>query len=170
VAYSVGKTSALQTAIKAAVDITLAELSAGIILDPVTHEAIMARVNEVKDSLTPELFAQVDEDNGTFAASGGSGKSVPTPSGPIISLEEAKQMVLNFGMFKGMTLENIAAMTGDEVKAYTNGKRDSAGISYVKWVAGNTDPKAKFAADRAKLVLADYEATGAALAALARKT
>ncbi len=51
-AYSIGKTSALQTAIKAGVDIAVAEYSVDASID------ILARVNEVKDALVVELFAR----------------------------------------------------------------------------------------------------------------
>ena len=172
-AYTTGKTSALQTATKAGVDIALAELAAGII-DPPTHEAIMARVQEVKDSLTPELFSMVDADNALAAAQpqqksypskgGGSPKAAGAPT-----LEEAKSAVLNFGMFKGMTMESVCAMTSDEVKAYTNGKRDGGGVKYIQWLAGSQKPEQAWAQARAKLVLDDWQAVGNTLAVLAGK-
>ena len=174
-AYTTGKTSALQTAIKAAVDIALAEFNAAVAAGAPTP-SIMDRVVELRDQLKVDLFEQVDEDNAVVAAQPQS--CVPPqdlrgwgrgrkPSGPAPTLEEAKVAVLNFGMFKGMTFESVCAMTSDEVKAYTNGKRDGGGVKYIQWLAGSTKPEQAWARARAKLVLDDWLAIGNTLAIVA---
>lgn len=151
-AYSVGKTSALQTAIKAGVDIALAEYAAGALNGP-----IMDRVQEIASELKVDLFAQVDQDNAGVATARPSGSG--TASGGPVSTQDAKDMVLNFGAFKGMTLGDVAAMTRDEAMAYTSGTYKKSGLDYVKWMATNKDPKGAFSAARAQVVLADFNAT-----------
>lgn len=159
-AYQSSKTSALQTAIKAAVDLAVAEVNAGFIND---QDAIVGRVGVLKDAFAAELYAQVDADNAAASsAAPGSNASRSFHGGA----DEARDMVLNFGAFKGMTLGNVLTMTGDEVKAYTTGKRTTPGIDYLKWLSANKDPKANFAATRAKVVLDDFNATSANLGAL----
>lgn len=162
-AYSTGKTSALQTAIKAGVDIALAEFQAnGSVGD------IMQRVHEVADELKVELFAQVDEDNKATASSGGGGGGgFGRTGGQGITVQDAKDMVLNFGAFKGMTLGDVVTMTADEATAYTNGKYTRAGLEWVKWCSSNRDPKGAFAAARAKALLDDFNRTTASLTKLA---
>ena len=161
-AYSIGKTSALQTAIKAGVDIAVAELAAGILTTDV-----MVRVHEVADELKVELFAQADEDVKSSGGSGGGfNRSGGASQGPV-TLDDAKGMVLNFGWAKGLTLADVAQMTVDETKAYTAGAYKRSGIDYLRWMQSNKDPKGAHAAARAKLVVADYDATGAALTKLA---
>lgn len=157
-AYTSNKTSALQTAIKAAVDLAVAEVNAGFITD---QDAILVRVGVLKDSFAAELYAQVDEDN-----KGTTGSTAPAGRGFSGGTDEARNMVLNFGAFKGMTLGDVLVMSGDEVKAYTTGKRTTPGIDYLKWLAANKDPKANFAATRAKAVLDDFNATSANLGVL----
>ncbi len=159
-AYSVGKTSALQTAIKAGVDIAIAEFNAAVAAgDPVP--SMLDRVNEVKDMLVVELFAQVDDDN---AAIGG-GSSKPT-QGPA-TLEDAKTMVVTFGMYKGLTLGDVLLMSREEAVSYTNGKAKGPGIEYVKWLAANTDPKNAHVTARAKLLLDNYNQQSRDLGSLA---
>jgi len=159
-AYQSNKTSALQTAIKAAVDLAVAEVNAGFITD---QDAILVRVGVLKDSFAAELYAQVDADN-----LNATGSTAPAARGGFSGgTDEARNMVLNFGAFKGMTLGDVLVMSGDEVKAYTTGKRTTPGIDYLKWLAANKDPKANFAATRAKAVLDDFNTTSANLAAVA---
>lgn len=161
-AYQSNKTSALQTAIKAAVDLAVAEVNAGFITD---QDAILVRVGVLKDSFAAELYAQVDQDNLTNTNTPG-GTASRVGGGFSGGADEARNMVLNFGAFKGMTLGDVLVMSGDEVKAYTTGKRTTPGIDYLKWLAANKDPKANFAATRAKVVLDDFNATSANLGAL----
>lgn len=165
-AYQSNKTSALQTALKAAVDLAVAEVNAGFITE---QDAILVRVGVLKDSFAAELYARVDEDNASAPVSsfggGGGSESRGAFNG---SANEAYDMVLNFGAFKGMTLRNVLVMTADEVKAYTTGKRTTPGLEYLKWLAANKDPKANFAAVRAKVVLDDFNATSANLGALTK--
>lgn len=167
-AYSVGKTSALQTAVKAGVDIALAEYAAAVAAGGPTP-SILDRVNEVKDMLKVELFAQVDEDNkAVVSTSGGSyGAGGQRQAGGPVTLDDAKGMVLNFGAFKGMTLGDVLVMTKEEATAYTGGKYSRSGLDYVKWMSTNKDPKGAHSAARAKVVLDDFNRTSADLAKLA---
>lgn len=162
-AYSIGKTSALQTAIKAGVDIAVAELAAGILT-----VNVMDRVHEVANELKVELFAQADEDikasgspsGGGFNNGGGASRGPVTPA-------DAKSMVLNFGWAKGLTLADVAQMTKDETLAYTGGAYKRSGIDYLRWMSQNKDPKGAHAAARAALVVKDFDSTSADLAKLA---
>ena len=163
-AYSIGKTSALQTAIKAGVDIAVAEFAA----DPTIN--IMARVHEVADELKVELFAQADADNAAIAAtpsgSNNRGFNPRAASGPV-SLDEAKSMVLNFGWAKGMTLGDVLVMNEKDCQNFSGGKYKRSGIDYLRWMSQNKDPKGAFAAARAAVVIADADATDQDLKKLA---
>ncbi len=165
-AYSIGKTSALQTAVKAGVDIALAELQAGILT---THDDVMARFGEVKEELKVELLAQVEDDiiqagvQQSAPRSSGGGTGGGTPSGAPFTLDDAKNLVLNFGAFKGLTLGDVITMSAQDAQAYSGGSYKRSGLDWVKWCASNKDPKGKFASERAALVLADYNTTGQAL-------
>ena len=155
-AFTVGKTSALQTAVKAAVDIAVAEFNAAA-QQGTPLPSILDRVVEIRDFLAPDLFAQVDADNAATAASGGSsgGRSnfAGKATNAVVSEQDARDMVLNFGAFRGLTLGDVAAMSKDEVHSYTSGKMKSDGLSYLTWLANNNDPKAAFAAKRAKVIV-----------------
>lgn len=165
-AYSIGKTSALQTAIKAGVDIAIAEFNAAVAQGIPTPD-IMSRVQAVADNLKVELFAQADEDNAVSASSSGAPRSGGFKGTTGITLEDARDMVLNFGAFKGMTLGDVVTMTADEAIAYTNGKYTRPGLEWVKWCSSNRDPKGAFAAARAKLMLDDFNRQTADLSKLA---
>jgi hypothetical protein len=167
-AYSTGKTSALQTAIKAGVDIALAEYAAELATGAPTQD-ILFRVHQIADELKVELFAQVDEDNqSTSAASGSAGFRGTARADSPVSGEDAKSLVLNFGAFRGMTIGDVLLMTADETKAYTGGKYLRTGLDYIKWMATNKDPKGAFAAKRAKVALDEFNAQSADLAKLAK--
>lgn len=163
-AYSVGKTSALQTALKAGVDIALAELAAGII----AGDQVMVRVHEVADELKVELFAQADADNAVIASSPAprSGGSNRVSSGPV-SVADAKGLVLNFGWAKGLTIGDVLVMDKADTAAYSNGKYSRSGFDYITWMSTNKDPKGAFAAARAKVALDDYRSTTAGLNTIA---
>lgn len=165
-AYSTGKTSALQTAIKAAVDIAIAEFNAEAEAGHLLPD-ILKRVQEVKDTLTPELFAQVDEDNAASSAPARTSSRPAASNAAGITAQDAKDMVLNFGAFKGMSLGDVIVMTKDEASAYTSGKYERPGLEYVKWMSTNRDPKGAFAAARAKVILADFNQQTADLSKLA---
>lgn len=165
-AYSIGKTSALQTAIKAGVDIALAEYASGALVG-----SIMDRIHEVADELKVELFAQADADNAAMASSprpsgGGFNRNSGGNSGPV-SLDDAKAMVLNFGWAKGLTIGDVLVMNADETLAFSGGKYKRSGVDYIRWMSQNKDPKGAFAAARAKVAIDDYDVTGAQLTKLA---
>lgn len=152
-AYRVSKTSALQTAVKAAVDIALAELNAGLITD---HDGVMNLIGELRDDFATQLFEEVDRDNALLDAEaistprrggGGGGGNKP------FSADEAADTVLNFGKFKGLTLGQVYGMTDTECAAYTQGAYSKAGADWLRWAAANKDPKAGFIRPRAQAVL-----------------
>lgn len=168
-AYSIGKTSALQTALKAGVDVAIAEFNANVASGSgvPTDFDIMARVHEVADELKVELFAQADEDNAATASSGGGGRVYGTLSPAGITVTDARDMVLNFGAFKGMTLGDVVTMTSQEAAAYTKGKYDRPGVEWVKWCSTNRDPKGAFASARAKVLMDNFQQQTADLTKLA---
>jgi hypothetical protein len=165
-AYSIGKTSALQTALKAGVDIAIAEFNAAV-AQGAPLPSILDRVHEVADELKVELFAQADADNVTIASNpsprsgGGSGSNGP------VTLADAKGMVLNFGWAKGMTIGDVLVMSKDEANNYSGGKYKRSGLDYLRWMSQNKDPKGAFAAARAAVVVAEADRTDADLKKLA---
>lgn len=161
-AYTTSKTSALQTAIKASVDIGLALLNAGIVTSRDDLDKVMSDYQEM---FTAQLYPLVDADNelarsqpsqyrGSRSNTGGGGGA--PPSRPI-DAAEAADVVLNFGVFKGLTLGQVYLLTADEAKRYaaSQGKDyKRTGADWLKWVADQTDdPQKGFIAKRAKAVL-----------------
>lgn len=160
-AYVTGKTNVLQSAIKAAAELTSAEVAAGI-TGP-SQEEVQARFNQLRGPLFEELAAQVDADNALFAANdsgsskgGGSKRSSGgkgSAGGGEPTLDEAKDMVLNFGAFKTVTLGEVLGLTAEQAADYGYGEGDKDGRAYITWLANNKDPKAGFAAKRAKVII-----------------
>lgn len=165
-AYQVSKTSALQTAIKAGVDIAVAELNAGIIS---THDELVERVREMEAEFVGALYPLVEADNANMAAqpapsyakpsagSGGGGASSHGGGSNGFSPTDAAQTVLTYGAFKGLTIEQIFALTPAEATTYSQsvGKDyKRAGKEWLKWASENDDPKAAFIKVRAEAFLA----------------
>ena len=169
-AYSTGKTSALQTAIKAGTDIAIALFNAASPAEQKKFDVI-AKVHELADDLKLELFAQVDADNAKTATSTPFTTQKdwdgPRKSGGNITLEDAKGLVLNFGAFKGLTIGDVITMSATEASAYTAGKYTRPGFDYVKWMSGNKDPKAAFSQARASIVFDNFNQTTKTLTELA---
>lgn len=152
-AYGPSKTSALQTAVNAAVTLVAAEVGAGLIPD---QQAAMARYDEVKDKLRDELFAQVDAE----VSSSPPRQSFGTQqrSSKPFSVEDARGTVLNFGAFKGLTLGDVEKLTAEEAEGYGYKDKDGKGkpgIQWIRWAAGNTEPKAAFIRARAQAIVDD---------------
>lgn len=165
-AYQVSKTSALQTAIKAGVDIAVAELNAGIIS---THDELLARVREMEAEFVSALYPLVEADNANMAAqpapsyaskpSGGGGASGGGGSNGSFSPSDAATTVLTFGAFKGLTIEQVFALSPAEATTYSQsvGKDyKRAGKEWLKWASENDDPKAAFIKVRAEAFLAAH--------------
>lgn len=163
-AYQVSKTSALQTAIKAGVDIAVAELNAGIIS---THDELVERVREMEAEFVGALYPLVEADNANMAAQpapfnrsssgGASGGSSGGSNG--FSATDAAQTVLTFGAFKGLTIEQVFALSPAEATTYSQsvGKDyKRAGKEWLKWASENDDPKAAFIKVRAEAFLAAH--------------
>lgn len=153
-AYRVSKTSALQTAVKASVDIAIAELNAGLIT---SHDELLERQDELKVGFQSELYDEVDRDNAAIdldaitgtSSRGGGGQNNRKP----LSAAEAANTTVNFGKFKGLTFGQVYHMDDQETAAYTSGGYTKSGQDYLRWCAANKDPKAKFAANAAQQVL-----------------
>lgn len=160
-AYTTSKTSALQTAIKASVDIGLALLNAGILS---SREELDKTMGEYQEMFTAQLYPLVDADN-VLAQSqpkypprsnAGGARSSGGGNGGAFTPEEAADTVLNFSAFKGLTLGTVYHMTADEATAYSasQGKTYSkAGIEWLRWAAKETAPERSFIAKRAQAVL-----------------
>jgi len=145
VAYQQGKTGALQTAVNAAATVTAARIAAGE--DP---KSVLDSFDELKDSIFAELAAQVDQDNALFKAEAESSpkaiRSTTRPSGKpqnatggngAITLQKAQDLVLNFGAFKGMTLQEVWEASASEAADRGYGEGDKTGKKYVTWLTGN---------------------------------
>lgn len=152
-AYRVSKTSALQTAVKAATDIAIAELSAGLIT---SHEDLMESQQTMQERFREELYEEVDRDNAaidldaiTAPRGGGPGGGSRTP----LSASEAADKTINFGKFKGLTFGQVYAMDEHEASNFTGGGYVKSGQDYLRWCAANKDAKARFAKEAAQLVL-----------------
>jgi hypothetical protein len=158
-AYTQSKTSALQTAIKASVDLAVAFLNAGIIG---TQDEVNAVMGDYQDQFTAALYPMVDADNAAIAKSGGSGGGFRSNnragggSNSTFSAQEAADTVLNFGAFQGLTIGQVYAMDASEAAAYSTsvGKTyTKSGQDWLRWAAANKDPKGNFVRVRAQAVL-----------------
>ena len=154
VAYQSGKTGALQTAVNAAATITAAYIGATEDPNQVKDLVDINGVFEgIKAGLFAELSAQVDADNALFKAeaesapkaTGGSSRRAGSTGGTgagaapngAITLEKAKDLVLNFGAFKGMTLQEVWEASASEAADRGYGEGDKTGKKYVTWLTGN---------------------------------
>lgn len=143
--YQKDQTGILQTATKAAADLTSAELAAGIIK---SHDTAVKRFDELREHVLVDLKAAVDADNAMFKAeeasapakgsrkkssgsSGGGGGTIDAPG--------AVELKGN-GKFAGLTVDEVFALSGEEAEAY--GYVDKEGIGkpgslYVQWLTTN---------------------------------
>lgn len=153
-AYATSKTSAMQTALKAAVDIAAAELGAGLIA---TQPDVNARIDVLRNDFFGVLEPLVQEDQAKEssrpARSGGGLQS--GGAGAPFSIDDAKTTVLNFGAFKGLTLGEVVNLSEDEAKAYSGGRYQRSGMQWLKWAAGSKEPKMAFVAKRAAVLVTE---------------
>ena len=145
--YQQGKTGALQTAVNAAATIVAAEISVQLVtISP------QGRFDTLKDAIFAELSKQVDADNALFKAEAESSPKatsskynktateVQHSSGSnngAITLQKAQDLVLNFGAFKGMTLQEVWEASASEAADRGYGEGDKTGRKYVTWLTGN---------------------------------
>lgn len=152
VAYQILETNLLQSAIKAASQVTAALITAGDDDAKVDPQAVM---NTIADDLFSQLKAKADADNEQLKQEakdnpqprGGGGGNYRKGGG---NVESDGSMKLTWGKFKGHTIAEIYEMDEDEAGALGY---DKAGAAWVEWLSKNRDPKSKYSADRAKAFL-----------------
>lgn len=166
------KTGAAQTAANAAATVVAAFSDSFKNFD-----AAVEAYNELRESIFTDLATIVDEDNEMFKAndtggskssgsrresktgggskrsSGGSRKGGGSSSK--VTLDDALDLVLNFGAFEGEKLGDILGFDADQCDddyGYGDGERD--GRDYIKWLAGRNN-KNEYVQRRARLIADD---------------
>jgi len=163
------KTTAAQTASNTAGVITAANIAA---TDGMTASAAAKYAVTVFEALFEVLSPVVDADNKLFAeqeeaapapkssggsktkSSGGSGRS---GGGKKFTLDEALELELNSGKFKGQTLGDVYNMDADEAAEYGH-REGEAGKSYVKWLTTEKNPNS-YTRDAALALIAGKKAS-----------
>jgi hypothetical protein len=163
------KTTAAQTAANVAGAVTAANIAA---TDGMTASAASKYVNTIFEGLFELLAPVVDADNEVFAAqdeaapaakaasSGGkrsTGGAKTSGTGKKFTLEEAMELELNSGKFKGQTLGDVYAMDEDEAAEYGH-REGEPGKSYVKWLTTEKNPNS-YTRDAAKAIIAGKKAS-----------
>jgi hypothetical protein len=158
-AYQILETNLLQSAFKAASQVTAALITAG---DETAKDDPQTVMNTIADDLFAQLKAKADEDNkalreeeakgGGSRSSGGSrggsrGGGARRSGGGKVETDGSMEMT--WGSFKGLSIADIYALDADEAANY--GYESGDGAKYVKWLSGND--KNQYAADRAKAFL-----------------
>jgi hypothetical protein len=163
-AYVTGKTTALQTAVKAAAGIVAAEIAAGLLE---TAAEVDSRYAEIRDREFEVIAKQVDADNELFAANDDGGKKRSgggrkAGGSGTVTLQEAMDTVVNWGVFKGLTLGEVFEMSAEEAAEYGYADKDGLptkpGRQWIAWAAKNSDPKAQFIAKRCALIIENARA------------
>lgn len=136
--------------------------------------------HQLREAIFEDLSVVVDADNAVFEAaengssngsskgsssrkSSGSSRSSKTGGGSkrrsgggSVSLDDALDLELNFGSFKGETLGFVLGLSADACDAdYAYGDRERDGRDYISWLAGGSN-KNEFVQKRAR-VIADEE-------------
>lgn len=153
-AYQVLETNLLQSALKAASQVTAALISVGDSDATTDPEGVLI-------SYTDTLFDKLkvtaeednkrlrDEDNASPAPRGGGGKRGGGGGNKALDPVEAGQLELKWGAFKGHTIEEVYKMSKADVnKAGIAYEKD--GETWLKWVAKSDN---EFVARRAKAFL-----------------
>lgn len=154
-AYQLLDTNLLQSAIKAASQVTAALITTGdadAVADP---QAVM---NQLSTDLFDQLKAKADEDNkklreedakspggggGGFKRGGGGGNRD-------IKVTDDGSMKLTWGKFKGLSIADIFELSEEEADEYGYHK---SGAAWLEWLAKNKEPKVAPAAKNAKAFL-----------------
>ena len=146
--YQKDQTGILQSATKAAAEMTAAELGAGIIK---SHETAVKRFEELRATILEPLEAARTADNEMFkaeeasapaktASSGGNrsgGKSGGKASGPIT---DAGSVVIKGGKFDTLTVSDVYDMPASLAEDYGYCDRDGSpkpGSKYIQWLTTN---------------------------------
>jgi hypothetical protein len=161
VAYRLLLANFKQTAMNAAATITAAATTAGLLK---TTAAVKKAFDETYESILEELAAQVETDNELLAEQegdqekkkparkpGGARSSTKSTNGSKTSrsssggrgkkftVDEAGDIELNFGQFKGCTVAEVYDM--DEEAAEEYGYDRGSGQEYIEWLAESSNNK-----------------------------
>lgn len=145
--YQKDQTGILQTATKAAADLTAAEMAAGIIK---SHDTAIERFDAIRAHVLVDLTAAVSADNEMFKAEeanspaparrgGAARKSAPAKGSSDIGDPGAVELK-GKGKFAGLTVSEVNALTGEQSEAY--GYVDKEGVGkpgslYIQWLTTN---------------------------------
>lgn len=145
--YQKDQTGILQSATKAAAELTSAEVAAGIVK---SHDTIIKRFDELKAHVLVDLQAAVDADNAMFKAEeaaspakakGGPRKAKASEGGGGKAIDNPGDVTINGnGKFAGLTVAEVYALSGEEAAAYEYTDKDGIGKPgslYIKWMQGN---------------------------------
>lgn len=143
----------MQTAVNGAVNLVSGYLQAGIIstidearsVFETERESIFQTLTSVPTD-APVAAAPVR----SAAPAGGASR------GKVFTAEEARAIDLRFGKFKGVTLGEIELMDAAMCEQYGYVGKDGeprTGLSYIKYLANNQDPKAGFTQRAATAIL-----------------
>lgn len=159
------KTTVAQTSANAAASIVTGLATVGVVK---TVAAAQKAFDELYQGFFTPLAEVVDADNEMFAeqekadaksggSKGGAKRSGKSGGGSAnISLDDALGMALNFGAFKTLTLQEVLDLSEEDAAEYEYSK---SGREYLEWLSKNTDPKAAYAAARAKVVVESLRAS-----------
>lgn len=171
-AFRKDKTGAAQTAANAAATLVSA-------FEFKSFDSAVEAYHTLRSEIFEDLGKVVDADNAVFEAaensssngsrskssdsgearsrktSGGGRSKSKSGKGGGITLDDALNMELNFGVFEGETLGDVLKLTAeqcDDDYSYGDGERE--GSDYIKWLAGSSN-KNEFVQRRARLIADD---------------
>lgn len=153
-AYQVLDTQLLQSAIKAAAQVTAALVEVG---DEDARQDPQAMLDQLSDDLFQKLKVVADEDNKKLreeeknnpAPRGGGGGWKKGGGGG--NVESDGSMKLTWGKFKDKSIAEIYNISEEDAQEnYGYGK---SGAAWVEWLSKNKDPKMGYSAKRAKAFL-----------------
>jgi len=146
--YQKDQTGIVQSATKAAAELTSAEVAAGIVK---SHDTIVKRFDELRTHILVDLQAAVDADNAMFKAEEAAspattkrksgGAKAPSGGGGDKAIDNPGDVTINGkGKFAGLTVAEVFALSGEEAAAYEyvdNQGVGKPGSLYIKWMQGN---------------------------------
>ena len=155
-AYQILETNILQSAIKAAAQVTAALIQVG---DDDAKSDPLGVMNTISDDLFAKLKEKADSDNKMLEAD--AAKSSPPRSSGYRSgggsfgggggnVESDGSMKLSWGKFKGLTIAEIYELDEDAAGEYGYQK---PGRAWVEWLAKNKDAKLGYSVKRAAAFL-----------------
>lgn len=151
------RTTAAQTAANSAATLTAARVANGELKGVAVDKALVASYKALfgSDEL---LSAVVESDNKVFAAveaeGGGAASKSPTKSAAKTTKTAAKSgaasgkqqptdnpgaLAFNKGKYAGLTIEEVAALSEEEVIA-RGGREGDTGLNYIEWTSTDANP------------------------------